>query len=239
MCVSLAVLCGLSFATRPLVSAASEGGGARISVGSARGGGVLWAVLGGYRSLVADFAWLKAYIAWEKRDAAGCMSNIDLAAKLDPETLMFWHMGSGMIAYDMPRWIYEGRPHTPLQKRHVAERQARLAIDFLNRGLEFLPRSRRLNLDKALIYQKVLKDDAKELEAYEKAAEGDAPLFISRDYARRLEAAGRLEEALSVLRDAEKRADKSHPSYKFLEEHAAGLENKLRAQKNMLDSDGK
>ena len=48
------------------------------SLGGA-GGGALWGILGGYRSLVSDFAWIKGYIDWEKKDVAGCMSAIDLS----------------------------------------------------------------------------------------------------------------------------------------------------------------
>ena len=226
----------LSFAMRPLLDIASPPSQTKqISVRGAIGEGVLWAVLGGYRSIVADFTWLKSYIAWERRDIPATMANISLATKLDPHNTLFWHMGGGMIAYDMPHWIINERPHTPLQQRHVRELQGRQALEFLEEGLTFIPDSRRLQLNKALIYEKVFNDIDKELEAYSLAAKGDAPLFILRDYAKKLEKAGRLDDALRELKRAEASADKTHLSYKFLQEHIQEVENKLESQKNMLD----
>lgn len=234
----MGILAAVALATSPLKHAASSNA-MRISVKSALGNGVLWGILGGYRSVIADFIWLKAYMGWEKEDLAKSVSNIELATKLDPEVIMFWNLGSSIIAYDTPHWIIDSKPHTPLQKRHVAERQAKLALEFLDRGLEAIPDSRRLRLDKALIYEKVFGDSKSALESYKKASEGNAPLFIMRDYARRLEAEGELEEALNVLRRAETYTNKKHPAYEFLAEHIKDLENKLEAKKNLLDFQGK
>ncbi len=176
-------------------------------------------ILGGYRSLIADFAWIKAYKAWEEFDSIKCMANIELAAKLDPEVEMFWHLGSGIMAYDIPMWILAYKDHTPLQKKAVHERQAKLALDFLDRGIAQNPNTRRLHLDKAAIYLMILKDPKSAIKCYAQASKGNAPLFIIRDYARLLEQEGMHKEAIADLKKAEKYTDKTHPAYPFLKEH--------------------
>lgn len=234
-----AVLLAAGAALSPLKDAASGGGRRGLPAAAAPGDALIFGILGGYRPVLADFAWLQAYVAWEKSDMAGCLSNMDLAVRLDPGTSAFWNLGSGIIAYDTPHWILDSRPHTPLQEKNVRMRQGRIALDFLDRGLAAVPGSRRLQLDKALIYERVFSDGKSALKCYEAAARGDAPMFVVRDYARALEGDGRLAEALEVLEAAAPRFDKKHPAYAFYERHMDELKNKLESRENFLDLSGK
>lgn len=228
----LAVLLVAGAALRPLEKMAIPAGAPKYDVSSGLGQGVLFGILGGYRSIIADFIWLKAYVFWEREDLLNTISNIELATRLDPGVIAFWNLGGGIIAYDTPHWIIESRPHTELMQRHVREKQAKLALEFLDRGLQAVPDSRRLKLDKAIIYMRVFDDIGSALKCYEAASEGEAPLFIMRDYARLLERAGKLHEALGVLRRAGEYENPNHPAWQFLQEHISDLENKLRNVQN-------
>lgn len=194
----------------------------------------VFSLFGGYRGFIADFSWLKAYMAWEKSDLSKCLSNIELAVSLDPENITFWNLGAGIIAYDTPHWIFDGRNTTPMLQKVVRERQGRLALEFLDRGLKAVPHSRRLKLDKALIYEKVFNDKLAALECYKAACDATAPIYVVRDYARALEDCGRDAEALRLLEERADFFDKSHPSYDFYFEHINYLKNKLKSEKNML-----
>ena len=50
----------------------------KASVGS----GSVFAILGGYRSIVADFVWIKSYVAWERCDVSKCISSICYGRKI-------------------------------------------------------------------------------------------------------------------------------------------------------------
>jgi len=90
---------------------------------------------------------------------------------------MFWDDGSRQIAYDIPAWFKYERPPptTDEQKKHYAQDYAKFdhdqavnGLEFLDRGLQFLPNNYKLLLDKAEIYQNRL---AGEPGALEQAAE--------------------------------------------------------------------
>lgn len=191
----------------------------------------LFSLFGGYRGFIADFAWLKAYMAWEKSDLSRCIANIELAVSLDPENITFWNLGAGIIAYDTPHWIFDGKHTTPMLQDVVRRRQGKLALEFLDRGLEAIPSSRRLKLDKALIYEKIFHDKFSALNCYKEACDSSAPIYVVRDYARALEDCGKDEEALKLLESRANSFDKNHPSYEFYLEHINYLRNKLKTKK--------
>ena len=72
--------------------------------------GFLFGMLGGYRSLISDFVWLKAHLDWEKRNLAGCLSAMELATSIDPYMTTFWTQGAAIIAYDTPHWMLAKLP---------------------------------------------------------------------------------------------------------------------------------
>lgn len=61
----------------------------------------------GVRAVAADFAWIAAHAAWERRDAVAMMAGIRRATTLDPDRLYFWINGARMMAYDVPAWRME------------------------------------------------------------------------------------------------------------------------------------
>ncbi len=73
------------------------------------GTGVALATLGGFRTVLADIAWLRSVHFWSKKDAASCESCMALARTLDPMNYFFWENSVSTIAYDFPAWTIIGR----------------------------------------------------------------------------------------------------------------------------------
>ena len=99
---AIAILTGFAIIglfTRPLLDAAKVSDSKSDSVIPQNcGAGIAFAMLGGYRTLLADFVWIKGYIDWERQDLSGCVSAIDLATTLDPDSVFYWRFGAGIIA---------------------------------------------------------------------------------------------------------------------------------------------
>jgi hypothetical protein len=53
------------------------------------GQGVLLGILGGFRTVVADGAWIRSYVLWERRDRAGCEALMRTSCLLDPRARFF------------------------------------------------------------------------------------------------------------------------------------------------------
>ncbi len=193
------------------------------SLGGA-GGGALWGILGGYRSLVSDFAWIKAYIDWEKKDVAGCMAAIDLATKIDPAMITFWTQGAAMIAFDTPHWLLQKLP--PKQRdesalRLLKKRQAAIALKLVERGLKLHPDSEQLWLQKGQIAISIGDNKLAE-ECYARLATRPAPTVYSRRiYASLLAKNGKFQKSIDVLESVLAETDADSPLKKLLEDQIA------------------
>jgi len=137
------------------------------NLGDSLGQGTLLGVLGGFRNILADFAFLREYTYWEQRDQPNTEAMLNLATTLDPNIVMFWTDGAGIIAYDIPAWYkYDvPRPTTEAEAKAFAQKQteinhiqAQYGLEFLDRGLQFLPNNYNLLQEKARIYQNRLSD---------------------------------------------------------------------------------
>ena len=166
--------------------------------------GVSLAVLGGFRAIAADLAWLKTYMAWEQRDAPATESLIHLATALDGRALSFWLNGARMMAYDIPVWrITEAERSGAIsdsEKAQIAAVQARRALDFLEQGMGIHSRSAALWIERANIELNCIHDVAAAAESYRRAAEQPhAPYFPARIHAELLRRLDRDAEALAWL----------------------------------------
>lgn len=68
------------------------------------GTGVALGTLGGFRTVLADIAWLRAFHFWGKRDPAACLKYCDLAMTLAPEQLFFLENTANYVAFEFPVW---------------------------------------------------------------------------------------------------------------------------------------
>ncbi|PWM28724.1 MAG: hypothetical protein DBX55_08815 [Verrucomicrobia bacterium] len=174
-------------------------------IGEMRAGAPLFALLGGYRSLIADFVWIKAYIDWERKNYIDCLAALELATSLDPETITFWTQGASIIAFDTPHWLIarSAEKIDAEMEKSIRRRQAKIALKFLDRGIAAFPDEARLWLTKGQIYIIALSDYKGAQDCYAKIVDiygNDAPVYILRIYAALLARNGHFGEAADALK---------------------------------------
>ncbi len=209
------------------VSASAEMASVRAAVGK----GALFAVLGGYRSLVADFLWIKGYVNWEDRDIAKCVSAMELACEIDPSTTVFWTQASSVIAFDIPHWIFERMPRN-MKSDAVLDslkiRQARKATEFIDRAVALYPDNYKLLIQKGQTAIAARLFDVAE-DCFGRAAKLDDGFYARRIYASLLEKNGKFAEARKVLEKLLEEAEPDNPARSLI---ADQLKSAVRAQKN-------
>lgn len=168
------------------------------------GQGVTLAILGGFRALVADGAWIQMYSLWEGRDLPGTETLARLVTTIDPRPVYFWLNAARIVAYDFPAWRiqaaggYELVPADVQQK--IGHEQARAALRHLDAAMRFHPTSADLWIERANIELNRLGDFLAAAESYRRAWElPGAPYYTARLRAEVLRRAGRKQEALDWL----------------------------------------
>ncbi len=170
-------------------------------IGDSASHGLVLGVLGGFRSIIADFVWINGYNYWQHRDRAGTEASIRLSATLDPQNIMFWDEGSAMLGLDMPSWGARDLPNTPegeaIYNQWVHD-DALVAVDFLKQGVKFRP-GYTLYMDLAQMYNR-LNDKPNAAEAYRMAADlSNIPYLPMRCYVRLLIQMGQDRKAYDYL----------------------------------------
>ena len=168
------------------------------------GQGLAVGILGGFRAILADLAWLQLSTVWTTEDRVKLSTMIRLVTTLDPRPEFFWINAARMVAYDVPAWrIRKSGGYdalTDIQKSAIDEEQANQAFEILKRGLDFHPNTARLPIEIGQIYLNRLQDDALAAKwFYEASKFPDAPEFVVRIYAELLRRQGKLVEAYKYL----------------------------------------
>ncbi len=200
------ILSALGNATRPVVAVVATGSHREIlqrrAVGLAPE--LCVAVMGGYRAVVADLLWLKAYLAWASRDGATMQGMIRLAVSADDRPLGFWLDGARMIAYDQTAWRLAGETVSGLPAAvasRIRETQARAALQLLEEARTHHPCEASICIEMANVELHVRRDLARASGWYREAAlQPGAPHCAARIYAELLRRQGRNAEALAWLR---------------------------------------
>lgn len=113
--VAVCVLAGTGIATMPLEAPAWKFVQKTMPEVSAEslsqnaGTGIILGTIGGFRTVMADIAWLRAYHFWSVRDLQDCESLMALARTLDPQNYFFWENSVNYMAFDFPAWIIASR----------------------------------------------------------------------------------------------------------------------------------
>lgn len=181
----------MSFEIRTILIAAGLlcGGGAGLAwlepvPVETRGAGVeaVVARLGSGRVLAADWQWLQANLAWERRDEAAVRQRIGWAAACDPETPYFWINGARVLAFDLPAWRAESEPGAPAAVRlQVRRAGAEEALRWLERGQRWHEGRAALEMEMGAIRLQALGDRAGAAEHFRRAAAcADAPAAAAR-----------------------------------------------------------
>jgi hypothetical protein len=168
-------------------------------VASTGRGGML-ALLGGMRSMVASGFWLRANLAWEKRDLVETMALINSTVAADERSPYFWLNGARIIANDMPEWRMIG-PVPRAFRTIVDEQQAQLALTFLEKGLRWHGPEAVFYIEMANIHLRRRRDLEAAAHYYRLAAEQPgAPYYAARIHGELLRELHRPTEALAWLR---------------------------------------
>jgi tetratricopeptide (TPR) repeat protein len=171
---------------------------------AAAGQGTTLALLGGFRTLVADIAWLRMYTLWEKRDLAGVQSLLGIVTSIDPRPVYFWINGARIMAHDLAVWRTENaggyeKIGADAEQRFNRE-QGTAALQHLDAAMKHHPASADLWMERASIELIRLRDLAAAAESYRRAWEQPrAPYYVARLHAEMLRRLGRKAEALAWL----------------------------------------
>lgn len=150
------------------------------SLSETAGTGVVLGTIGGFRTVLADIAWLRAYHFWSSRELQNCESLMALARTLDPQNYFFWENSINYVAFDFPSWIIMDRGGSRVAEKVQSEihRKAyeaalelisQMSKRFPGEGKVFALAAQVTMIKTALIYGKPDFDRA--LEFYKKAIE--------------------------------------------------------------------
>ncbi|MFP4068564.1 MAG: tetratricopeptide repeat protein [Verrucomicrobiota bacterium] len=209
--VALLILLLVGLLTRPIEAPAWEAVRSRqpelrlADLEGALGQGLVIGVVGGLRTIVADFLWIQLNSVWEKREQAKLNAMIEVVTTLDPRVEFFWINGARMVGYDVPNWRIQNaggyRKVPEVRQREIDREQAERAFALIREAMEFHPDNPRFPLEIAQIYLNRLKDDAKAAEWFLRAWEMGGPYFTARIHAELLRRQGRQAEAYAFLKD--------------------------------------
>ena len=168
------------------------------------GQGATLAILGGFRALVADLAWIRMYALWEKRDLPATETLLRVVTTIDPRPVYFWLNAARITAYDFPFWrvlAAGGFAVVPDEvQTRLSHEQARAALRGLETAMRHHPGSVELWVERANIELNRLGDLGAAAESYRRAWElPGAPHYVARLRAEVLRKAGRRAEALEWL----------------------------------------
>ena len=169
------------------------------------GQGTSMAVLGGFRALVADLLWLKAYLAWSACDLPATETMIRVVTTVDGRPLCFWLNGARIMAYDMTQWRLRaagrGGAVPAALRRRIIDEQAGMALRLLEDARGQHPESAAVCVEMANIHLNSRADPAVAACWYRQAAAlPDAPYYAARIHAELLKRLGRPWEAYAWLR---------------------------------------
>jgi hypothetical protein len=161
------------------------------------------AALTGFRSVIADGAFIQAEIAWQQTRWGRVLVSLREATTLQPRSILFWEMAAWHMGWNASVAALHdpALPNDTLRRR--AEREyVDLGKAFLERGIRFNPRTPRLHEALARLYREKYRDHAAAARCYaEAAALPGAPAYDHRFAAYELShVPGREPEAYRQLR---------------------------------------
>jgi len=160
------------------------------------------AALSGFRSVVADFLFIQAHVAWERTEWSRVLLLFRQVTTLQPRGILFWDMAAWHMAWNASVAALND-PAEPRQALRVkAQREYfDLGRDFLERGIQNNPESHHLYEALARLYRDKYKNHLRAAEYFDKTAETPgAPSYVKRFAAYELSyCEGREQEAYERL----------------------------------------
>lgn len=160
------------------------------------------AALSGFRSVIADFLFIQAHVAWEQTAWSRVLLLFRQVTMLQPRGILFWDMAAWHMAWNASVSVLHNPSQPRLALRIKAQREYfDLGRDFLERGIQNNPESAQLWEALARLYRDKYRDHARASEYFDKTAEKpDAPRYVKRFAAYELShCEGREQEAYDRL----------------------------------------
>jgi len=129
------------------------------------------AALSGFRSLVADVAFIQAHVAWEETAWGRVLLLFRQATTLQPRSILFWDMAAWHMAWNASAAARRDQTQPRQALRIKAEHEYwDIGKDFLERGIRNNPDKPQLYEALARLYQVKYNDHLHAAEYYAKAA---------------------------------------------------------------------
>lgn len=169
-------------------------------------------VLGGFRSVVADFLFIDAHFAWERTDWPYLLMRMRQVTMLQPHMMMFWDIAAWHMAWNAGTAALNDPHRSPFGRRRLQHEYLELGRDFLERGIANNPDQAPLYEAMARLYRDKYQDHARAGEFFLKAAPlKDAAPFDERFAAYELSfVPGREREAYQLLHQLYLRGERQH-----------------------------
>ena len=124
------------------------------------------AVLGGFRSVIADLLFIDAYSAWERTDWTYLLLRLRQATELQPRAILFWEMAGWHMAWNAGTAALEDDSKSPAARRRLQHDYLELGRDFLVRGIAHNPEKPELYEARARLYRDKFHDHARAAENF-------------------------------------------------------------------------
>ena len=140
------------------------------------------AALSGFRSIIADFLFIQAHVAWERTEWSRVLLLFRQVTTLQPQSVLFWDMAAWHMAWNASAAAFNN-PKQPRQALRIKAQREYFHIgrDFLERGIRHIPDRPQLYEALARLYRDKYRDHARAAEYFELAAsKPGAPSYAMR-----------------------------------------------------------
>jgi hypothetical protein len=128
------------------------------------------AVLGGFRSVIADLLFIDAHAAWERTDWTNLLLRLRQATELQPHAIMFWDIAGWHMAWNASIAAQNDESRSPTARQRASREYIELGRDFLSRGVANNPNKPQLYEALARLYRDRLHDHAQAADNFYKAS---------------------------------------------------------------------
>jgi hypothetical protein len=141
------------------------------------------AALSGFRSIVADFVFIQAQVAWEQTEWSRLLLLLRQTTALQPHGVMFWDMAAWHMAWNASASVMSDESQSLAVRRRKQREYFSLGRDFLERGIRNNPNEPRLDEAMARLYQQKFEDHAAASRYYDAASHLPGAMSYDRRFA--------------------------------------------------------
>ena len=168
-----------------------------LNVSERVGQGAMIAVLSGFRTVLADWLWLKVNEQFEQREWKQLRETAELVCLLQPRSPFFWEMSAWHLAWNVSHAVRYEVQEPSLSRRIKAQNDyIKAGRAVLDRGLKYIPDRYELWAARGFLRSEKQKDYIGAAEDFLKATTfPEAPVYVFRQVAHNLELAKKWPEA--------------------------------------------